>query len=76
MIWLVLFLAIFSLIVCLEGLFTMAFPFHVRRCLVWLADMRPGQLRFIGLAVCCAGLLIMFSALLIVMFADWGDNGG
>lgn len=74
MIWFVLFLAMFSFLVAVAGLAILGFPTTTRRFFVWLADMTPGQVRFLGLAVSVIGLALMLVDILLLMFADFGDD--
>lgn len=71
MIWILVFLTMFAALMCMVGLSTLAFPTEARRFLVWLADMTPGQLRFLGLVVCQAGLALLFAQLLFILFVDF-----
>jgi uncharacterized protein YjeT (DUF2065 family) len=50
----------FGLMLVLEGLMPLAFPGAWRSTLRGISELQDGQLRFIGLAMMLAGLLIVF----------------
>ena len=66
MVWVILFMGLLSIAFMLEGMAPLMFPEQIRRRLAQIAEMTPGQLRFVG-------LLLAFVTFLILLFADFGD---
>ena len=49
----------------LEGLFPLLFPDFFRRRLAQMAEMTPGQLRFVGLTLCGTGAALALAAVIV-----------
>ena len=60
--------ALIGLVLILEGLPYLTFPEAMQRWLQQLLEMRPLQLRIVGLLAVCLGLLICFVALRTGLF--------
>jgi uncharacterized protein YjeT (DUF2065 family) len=60
--------ALIGLVFILEGLPYLTFPEAMQRWLKQLIEMKPAQLRMVGIAAVCIGLLICYVALRTSLF--------